>query len=214
MDGAAVWMGFDGFWTYDGAVRRLPCDVLTPLKNTINTRQIWKVHAGTNNGFGEVTWFYPTGIECDSHVSVNEDGWSMGSIARTTWIDTNTLTQNPMATGRDGALYAHERGTLGDGQPISYHLESFEFEIESGMFTHVSKYVPDWTRIAGDHTIRLSLRAYPERAPKVVGPFAASGLDKKSIRARARLISVRHEGNGDFRLGTPKLWVTSHGARP
>ena len=59
-NGNAAWMSNAGrFFTFDGAaVRPLPCDVADYVFSDFNWMQAAKVYCGTNQTFGEITWFY------------------------------------------------------------------------------------------------------------------------------------------------------------
>jgi hypothetical protein len=56
--GVVYWMGVDKFYTYDGRVQTLNCDLRRFVFQDINPLQNEQVFAGTNEGFNEVWWFY------------------------------------------------------------------------------------------------------------------------------------------------------------
>jgi fumarate hydratase class II len=52
-----------------------------------------------------------------------ENVWSIGSFARTTWINRSALGEC-IAAGTDGYLYFHDTGTSDDGTAIAAYVES------------------------------------------------------------------------------------------
>ena len=80
VDDKAYWMGTNGFWTYNGYVDDLPCDVSDYVFSNINRTQISKVSAFHNSLWGEVWWLYPSADsdECDRYVFYNyhEERWT------------------------------------------------------------------------------------------------------------------------------------------
>lgn len=219
-DGRAYWMGLSGFWVFDGTVQQLDCDVQSAVFDALDTSKPFLVHSGTNTEFREITWSYPTTDsadgECDRQVVLGTNGWWLSDIPRTTWTDTNALTQRPIATDAAGLIYEHDSvaGT-GAGVDIEYTLTHNEIEIANGgSFAHVCKVIPDWQRLSGsDHNVTITVRDYPERAPTTKGPYALTG-DKKDIRARGREVSLTFSGSGDFRMGEARIEVRPHGRRP
>jgi len=85
------WMGNDKFYTYSGRVETLPCTLRTYVFDRLNKEQAYQVVAGTNEGFSEVWWFYPsTGSTVnDSYVIYNylDRVWYHGSVGRSFWLD-------------------------------------------------------------------------------------------------------------------------------
>jgi len=60
VDGSAYWMSENGFFTYDGQLKSLPCLVEDHVYDDINATSRDLINAGLNNLFGEVNWFYCT----------------------------------------------------------------------------------------------------------------------------------------------------------
>jgi len=221
--GSAYFMGSDGIYVYDGTVRRVPCDVWEYVKGRINSAQRFKTYAGTNSEFNEVWWFYCStdseDEEIDSYVAYNvpENTWHIGDLARTSWIDTNSVANYPIATDADGYIYVQEYGTLGNGSAISYSLESSDLELAANgnAFAHARKLIPVYDRISGTHTVTIVTRGYPQRSEETKGPYdVTSSTDNLSVRARGRQMRLRFEGSSDFRLGVWRERVTPHGRRP
>lgn len=93
------WMGVDKFYVYSGRVETLPCTLRRFVFNNINKSQIEQVVAGTNEGFNEIWWFYPSTNSTinDSYIIFNyqENIWYYGTLNRTAWLD-SPLRQYPM----------------------------------------------------------------------------------------------------------------------
>ena len=60
VDGSAYWMPENGFFTYDGQLKSLPCLVEDHVYDDINAVSRDLINAGLNNLFGEISWFYCT----------------------------------------------------------------------------------------------------------------------------------------------------------
>ena len=99
VNNVTYWMGVDRFYQYSGRVETLPCTLRQFIYGNINRSQLAIICCGTNEGFNEVWWFYPSaGSLCnDRYVIYNhlENTWVYGTINRTAWLDTQ-LEQNPL----------------------------------------------------------------------------------------------------------------------
>lgn len=146
------WMGQDKFYTYTGQVDTLPCTLKGYIFGDLNSAQRQQITCGTNEGFNEVWWFYPSSGSSynDRYVIYNylERIWYYGELARTAWVD-SPLRAFPMAAS-GGKLYFHENG-VNDGstnppQAFSASIETANFDIGDGdhvMF--VKRMIPDVT---------------------------------------------------------------------
>ena len=69
----------------------------------MNLNEVYKNFAFTNREFNEVGWFYcsSSSTEPDKYVVFNylEQVWSIGELARSSWIDRGIF-QYPMAIGK------------------------------------------------------------------------------------------------------------------
>ena len=219
--GTAYWMGRDGFWTYAGQVRPLPCTVWDNVFRNRNVQQDAKIAAGVNTGFTEVIWLYPSAgaTENDSYVSfdLTTGTWSQGAMARTAWADAGVFPQ-PMGASPDGILYAHELGADADGQPMGAFVQSGFFDLGDGeAFSFVDQVVPDFADQAGPVEITLSAQATPNGAVSRKGPFPVlPGTPYLSPRLRGRQVALRigSRAAGVFwRLGALRLRITGDGRR-
>jgi hypothetical protein len=151
--GVVYWMGVDKFYMYDGRVQTLQCDLRRHVFSDFNQAQAAQVYAGTNEGFNEVWWFYPSANSTvnDRYVVYNylEKIWYYGTIGRTAWLDSGLL-DYPIAATYNHNLVFHENG-VDDNETstptaINAYIESAEFDIEDGQnFGFVWRMLPDVT---------------------------------------------------------------------
>ena len=161
VDGIIYWMSEDSFFYFDGAsVKKLPCLVEDDVFGNLNNDSELIVHAGVNDKFNEITWFYPSSTSnlIDRSVTYNtRDGqnipggvWTTNTgtlLNRTTWVDqgvygapyatafesSETPTQGSISGVSNGATryYAHEVGT---DQVNTAGTTAIPAQIESGDF--------------------------------------------------------------------------------
>jgi hypothetical protein len=232
VNGAVYWMGESGgFFVYDGTVKALPCPVEDFVFTTkgdnlgVNYENGESVYVGLNHLYEEITWFYPkSGSDyIDRCVTYNyqDQTWTTGSLARTTWADAN-LYDVPYATEFDstavptfptiqgvtninGAFtyYAHETGvdqvdTTGAKTAIPAFIQSGDFDLgiegDGQIFMSMRRFVPDFKVLTGDAQVTINLRDYPSTAAasSPLGPFTInSSTDKVDTRARSRFASLK-----------------------
>lgn len=91
VNGVTYWMGVDKFYMYSGRVETLPCSLRQFIFMNLNKDQIDQVVCGSNEGYNEIWWFYPSANSQvnDSYVIFNhlERIWYYGTINRTAWLD-------------------------------------------------------------------------------------------------------------------------------
>ena len=111
--GIVYWMGVDKFYSYDGRVQTLNCDLRRFIFQDLNQEQAAQVFCGTSEGFNEVWWFYPSAnsTTIDKYVIYNyhEQIWYYGTMARTAWLDSG-LRNYPLAATYSSNLVNHEQG--------------------------------------------------------------------------------------------------------
>jgi len=232
ISGLVYWMSSDGFYMFDGTVRKMPCSVEDFVFDNIDTTQSEQVYAGSNSAYGEVIWFYcsTASNQIDRYVIYNyqEKLWYTGSLDRSTWIDSGTYPL-PYATeydGTDSLLYVHESGKNDDGSTMTSFIESGDFDIGDGddmMF--ITKLIPDFKDQVGNVNITLKSRYFPTETQTSKGPFHYSTSGTKiNPRTRGRQVAVRVESNGynginddalneDWRFGTFRFDVQPDGKR-
>ena len=151
--GVVYWMGIDKFYSYDGRVQTLDCNLRRFIFTDINKDQNLQVFAGVNEGFNEIWWFYcsANSTAINKYVIYNyvEKVWYYGTIARTAWLDSG-LRDYPLAATYSKNIVEHENG-LNDnvtGIPIALNafISSSEFDIGDGHnFAFVWRVLPDLT---------------------------------------------------------------------
>jgi hypothetical protein len=156
--GIVYWMGVDKFYSYDGRVQTLNCDLRRFVFSDLNQDQGLQVFAGTNEGFNEVWWFYcsANSTAIDKYVIYNyvEKIWYYGTMSRTAWLDSGLqsypIAANYFTNTATGNLINHETGlndnTTGTAVAIDAYISSSEFDIGDGHnFGFVWRVLPDLT---------------------------------------------------------------------
>jgi hypothetical protein len=100
VNNVVYWMGHDKFYAYSGRVETLPCSLRNHVFSNINYDQADQIISGTNEGWNEIWWFYPTADSNinNAYVIFNhlEKIWYYGTIDRTAWSD-SSLREYPQA---------------------------------------------------------------------------------------------------------------------
>lgn len=85
------WMGVDKFYMYNGRLETLSCTLWKYVYDNFNKSQRDQVICGSNEGFSEIWWFYPSlnSNVNDSYVIYNylEQTWYYGTLNRSAWLD-------------------------------------------------------------------------------------------------------------------------------
>jgi len=214
IDTSAMWMSQSGFWSYDGYVKPMQCDVGDYVFNNINYAQASKVYAVHNSTYGEVTWFYPSlsSTENDSYVTYNyrEGHWAIGMMARTAGTDRGVFA-NPLFVSTDGYIYDHEVGYTYDS--VAPYAQSGPIELGNGdNVMAVRSVIPD-EQTLGEVLISFTARMYPTSAETSYGPFSAKA--PTDTRFSGRSVKMKVTGNvlDDWRVGVMRLEATSAGKR-
>ena len=94
------WMGVDKFYQYNGRLETLSCSLWKYVYDNLNKEKKDLVVCGSNEGFSEIWWFYPsTNSQVnDSYIIYNylEQTWYYGTLNRSAWLD-SPLRPYPMA---------------------------------------------------------------------------------------------------------------------
>jgi hypothetical protein len=232
------WMGKDKFYVYSGRVETLPCTLRNHVFTNINLDQTDQIICGTNEGWNEVWWMYPTANSNvnNAYVIFNhlERIWYYGTIDRTAWLD-NPLRQFPQAIDADNVnelsyLYNHENGTNDDGLPMYAYIQSSDFDLMDGeQFMLTRRIIPD-LNFAGSSAANpeanfvIRPRNFPgstyqsnaSNTQRVVQTTVNQFTDQVFIRARARQVALKVESTGldtQWQLGSPRLDMRPDGKR-
>lgn len=223
INGVVYAMGRGEFFTYDGQIEHLPCDVYTRVFGNMNVDQAAKIYCARNKTRNEVIWFYPSASsdEPDMAVMLNYDdnSWSLGDahFARTAWLDETPFSELPYATAptstgsSDSYVYSQETGVDADGAVLPYSLSSYDLELtdESGnpgnSLWKFKRLFPDFKTIVGNHFVTLTGRKKPNDVDIVKGPmpFGAT-VTHIDGHLRARQISITIAGaevGNDIEIG-------------
>jgi len=156
VDGVAYWMSENGFFTYDGQLKSMPCLVEDFVFDDINFTSRDLINCGLNNLFTEVNWFYCSNgsNQIDRAVTFN---YLESTSKRTVWTinsittETNSSGANvkiglPRASWADSAVFNKPHANyydpdsnasydvIGntDGCTIYYEHETGTDQIDSG----------------------------------------------------------------------------------
>tara|TARA_R110002124_G_scaffold70231_2_gene188420 strand:- start:106 stop:2043 length:1938 start_codon:yes stop_codon:yes gene_type:complete len=238
VEDVVFWMGTNEFFAFSGTVSRLPCSVRDHVFSNINTSQLEKVVAGSNNSFAEVWWFYPS---ADSEINnryvvynYQQQIWYYGSLSRSFWIDKGAL-PFPVAATSNGQLLNHENGfdnqESATPQPITSYIESSPIDLGQGdNFAFISRLIPDVTfrnstQTTPSLTMDIQMKDYPGADYSSTG--SASIVKSTSLpveqftnyintRLRGRSFSMKvvsNQSGTTWRLGTPRLELRPDGKR-
>jgi hypothetical protein len=232
------WMGLDKFYMYDGRVKTLPCTLREYVFKDINFAQADQIVCGTNEGFNEVWWFYPSGTSTwvDRYVIYNhlDQLWYYGQLGRTAWLDVSSRNL-PVAVYTDpaqtpGELYTHESGIDDDGAPLVSFIQSSDFDITDNSgetFMLTRRMIPDInfnTSTAQEPEVTLTVRPRnfpgsnfqndPSDSQRVINTSVSTFTDQVFVRARARQMALKISSADlgvQWQLGNPRLDVRSDG---
>ena len=219
------WMGTEKFYAYSGRVETLPCTLRNHVFTNFNYNQAAQVVCGTNEGWHEIWWFYPSqnsGVN-DSYVIYNymEQIWYYGSIARTAWLDT-PLRQYPQAVSGN-YVYNHEQGTNDDTSAMTSYIQTNDFDIGDGEnLLLIKRIIPDINFEGSTATsplvyMTMRPRNFPGSNYKTTNNPSVTRsttvpieqyTDQVFIRARARQMGFKIQSedlNVQWQLGTPRL---------
>lgn len=214
------WMGGSDFFMYDGQVHTLPCDVKRHIFDNIEVNQRQKCHAGVNSYFDEVWWFYPrtSNTEISHYVIYNykDKTWSIGSMARTAWLDHNEVHPRPIATSDDRYLYNQEQGTDDGTSAISAYVESGDFDLGDGnLMFYLSQVFPEFKDLSGSISLTVKTRDDPVDTERTIGPFTVATTTRRiDLNARGRQGAIRIASSAvgdDWRLGTLRINIKPDG---
>jgi hypothetical protein len=232
------WMGQDKFYVYSGRVETLPCTLRNHVFTNINYNAANQIVCGTNEGWNEVWWMYPTANSNvnNAYVIFNhlERIWYYGTIDRTAWLD-SPLRQFPQAINADTAnelsyLYNHEDGTNDDTLPMAAYIQSSDFDLMDGdQFMLTRRIIPD-INFAGSTSSNpeanfvIRPRNFPGGAyqsnatntQRVIQTAVNQFTNEVYLRARARQVALKVESTGldtQWQLGSPRLDMRPDGKR-
>jgi hypothetical protein len=225
------WMGYDKFYVYNGRVDTLPTTIWSQVFRNFNYDRSDNVVAGTNEGFNEIWWMYPSANsnDNDSYVIYNyvEKIWYYGTIQRTAWLDSG-LRDHPQGIGSDGYLYDHEVGVNDGTAPMEAYILSSDFDIGDGeQFMLTRRIIPDVkfdgsTAATPEVGITLVPKRFPGSSPqsepnlRIIETSADVYTNEVFIRARGRSMAFKISSDDlgvNWQLGNPRLDARPDGKR-
>lgn len=243
-NGMTFWMGKDSFYKYDGRLQPLRSDVLSYVFGDINREQYSQCFASTVEAFNEVWFFYCSANSntIDRYVIYDyvENDWSIGTMARTAWVD-SAITDYPLAATYNGNLVEHENGAddneTSTPAPIHAYVQTGDFDLEDGdrvMF--VWRCLPDFAFFGSTvDNPQVNMTFIPRYTagdapinPESVGGTGSGDIVRNSTypvtqftgqintRVRGRHLSLRVESNTlgvQWKMGMPRIDVRPDGRR-
>lgn len=227
------WMGTDKFYFYSGRVETLPCTLRNHVFQNFNYDQAQQVVCGTNEGWHEIWWFYPTANSNtnDAYVVYNylEKVWYYGSLERTAWLD-SALRQYPQAVG-NYQMFDHERGVDDDVLPMTSYITTNDFDVGDGEnLLLIKRILPDINfegSTAANPQVLLTMRPrnfpgsnYSSTNQPTVTQTTTVPVEQYTeqvfIRARARQMGFKIQSSDlgvQWQLGAPRLDGRADGKR-
>jgi hypothetical protein len=222
VNNTAYWFGHDKFYAYSGRVETLPCTLRNHVFENLNYAQADQIITGTNEGWNEIWWFYPTANSNtnDAYVVYNhlEKIWYYGTIERTAWSD-SSLREYPQSVATN-IVYDQERGVNADTLPLSANIASSDFDLADGdQFILTKRIIPD-INFAGstandpEVTMYIKPRNFPGNAysntetGRVIETSVDVYTEQIFMRARARQMAVEVASTDlgvQWQLGSPRL---------
>ena len=214
INGVAYWRGVNGFYSFDGYVQPVKCDVWEYVRTSSNQTQASKNWCMGNASNDEVWFFDCEGTSSEItryfYTNIRDNHWSVGQLSRTAGADVGVF-RDPLMLSSTGTIYEHEVGLNYDGA-IPY-LESGPLELGNGDNSlTVTQFIPD-ERTEGQSTVTLKGKFWPNLAEFSSGPFSAAS--PASVMFNARQVKVRFNGvsGQDFRVGDFRFEVKQRGKR-
>jgi hypothetical protein len=222
VNNTAYWFGHDKFYAYSGRVETLPCTLRNHVFQNLNYNQADQIITGTNEGWNEIWWFYPTANSNtnDAYVVYNhlEKIWYYGTIERTAWSD-SSLREYPQAVAST-IVYNHEDGVNADTLPLEANISSSDFDLVDGdQFILTKRIIPDInfdgsTAASPEVTMYIRPRNFPgndysnTETGRVIQTSVGVYTDQIFMRARARQMAVEIASvdlGVQWQLGSPRL---------
>jgi hypothetical protein len=220
------WMGKEKFYAYSGRVETVPTTVRQYVFEDLDFNQSDQIVAGSNEGWNEVWWCYPSkGSNTNNRYVIfnySEKIWYFGTIARTAWLD-SPLRDFPIAANAPGLatnatccelqsiLYYHENGTDDDGLPLPAYIQSSDQDIGDGEhFMLTRRIIPDIdfsgsaVNTNPEATFQIRPRAFPGVAyqgdpsdsQRVIETTVGQYTEQVFIRARGRQVAMNVSSTG------------------
>lgn len=171
INGVVIWMGPKNFYMYKGGnVTVIPSNTKaeTTLKkyifNNLSSSQQDKIFCWFNEKFNEVWFHYPSTMANEpdtvARVNLNDFTWSPDTMQRSAAEYPYPLQLFPYAADMSGNIYRHENGYDNAGEAMTWSL-STRYILGGKDNTDVMALIPDNIQTAGDITVIVNLKQYP-----------------------------------------------------
>ena len=235
-------MSKNGFYYYNGSVKKLPCSVQDYVFSDLDLTQSFKCYASLHAEHSEV-WFWYVSAEDDTkeisrYVIYNyeESTWSIGKLVRYSWLDAG-IEDKPIAAGKvsdAGVVYLHESGFNDDDSAMSdVFIESADIDLADGEnFMFVKKLIPDikfstTTGISNNPAMNIVIKRRDYNADTLSTDSTSqitTSTRFTNLRTRTRQVVLRFESDDDnsveankkdykFRVGNTRLDLQPSGRR-
>lgn len=235
-------MSKNGFYYYNGSVKKLPCSVQDYVFSDLDLDQAFKCYASLHAEHSEAWFWYVSTEDSTQEISryviynYEESTWSIGKLVRYSWLDAG-IEDTPLAAGKvsdSGVIYMHETGFNDNDEAMSnVYIESADIDLADGEnFMFVKKLIPDIkfsTTPGVDNTpamnIVLKRRDYNVDTLSTDSTSQITNSTRfTNLRTRARQVVLRFESDDDnnveankkgykFRVGNTRLDVQPSGRR-
>lgn len=224
-NGIVYWMGSNQFYSYDGNINILQCDVRSYVFDNLDVLQAYKIYGFVNSQWNEIWWYYPSTSspdgECDSYVAYDyvQNCWHFGTRNMTAGYDRSVVINNPVSAGSNGCVYGIESGTDEDGIAMPTLLQSGAPQISAGNnYVYVRKYIPNMISQTGTLNLTVSTRYYPQDQLPQDSPtyVISSNSEYFGVRQRGDEFYLTYENEqlgSDFWIGNPEIQIIPTGSR-
>lgn len=221
VDTTCYFMSNSGFWSYNGFVTAMACDIEDDVFTHINRDHSQKVYAFHNADEQEIWWLYPRGTATENshYVTYNytENTWNHGELARNCGIGPGGGFNSPFMLGRRAVpgvfydLYQHETGFDYDGDlPF---VRGGPLELGSGdEIMEAFEMIPDEAN-AGSLDVIVRTRFYPNDTEYTYGPYQSDNPMGVRFAGRQASLELRATAGVNWRAGGYRVNAQPGGTR-
>jgi len=228
-----------GFYTYNGSVQKLSCDVQEYVFEDIDLSQSFKCFMALNSQFSETWFFYPSIEDGTGEISrfviynYESNTWSIGKMARYAWLDAGIENQPRAASsiGSTYCLFEHELGFDDNGATMTdVFIESADVDISDGNnYSFLKKIIPDVNfvtevGVSATPAMNIVVKRRDFSNASLVTDSTTQVTESSTfsnVRSRARQLVFRFESDEDastplgykWRLGSTRIDIQQSGQR-
>jgi hypothetical protein len=229
LGGVAYWMTRDHKfmrWAPGALPEELPCPISAEFRANIvtsGTVDQLRTYAVTNGQFNEVWWFYQDLRDNPGRryiaYSARTNGWFRGQLDRYAAIDApflyyptfniNHARWRPfIAVDGSGNVYSHEYeggAFTSVAVSVAWSIQSGDQYLDNGQKRIlIRSFQPDFKTQTASVSMTLYAKDRPQSTAVTKGPYTiAVGDTKKDLLDSGKLVSVKFNGTGQWRMGKP-----------